>query len=127
MTEPRWQAINRPGNVPGAPQVYWRQFPDGRQESLTEDHPRFQDWLAEGNTPAPAEAVDPWQAIREKRDALIRESDWTMIPGCTVDQAQWAAYRQTLRDIPATYAETGPESVVWPRKPSTSGPNTIDE
>ena len=84
-------------------------------------------WLAQGNTPEPAEDTNTWEHVRLKRDALIRESDWTMIPGCTVDQAQWAAYRQTLRDIPTTYAETGPESVVWPRKPSTSGPNTIDE
>ena len=54
MTEPRWQAINTSSATPGSPQVYWRQFPDGRQESLTEDHPRFQEWLAEGNTPEPA-------------------------------------------------------------------------
>ena len=91
------------------------------------DYQEYLEWIAEGNTPEPAQGPVTWQDIRTKRDNLIRESDWTMIPGCTVDQAQWAAYRQTLRDIPTTYAETGPESVVWPRKPSTSGPNTIDE
>ena len=91
------------------------------------DYQEYLEWVAEGNTPQPVEDTNTWEHVRLKRDALIRESDWTMIPGCTVDQAQWAAYRQTLRDIPTTYAETGPESVVWPRKPSTSGPNTIDE
>ena len=65
-----------------------------------------------------------WDIIRAKRDQLIRDSDWTMIPGATVDQSQWAAYRQILRDIPQTYAEVGPESVVWPLIPSTAGPNT---
>ena len=47
-----------------------------------------------------------------------------MIPGCTVDQAAWAAYRQKLRDIPQTHAKSGYGSVVWPKAPSTNGPNT---
>jgi len=66
-----------------------------------------------------------WDTIRAKRDQLIRDTDWTMIPGATVDQAQWSAYRQILRDIPQTY--TNPEDVIWPTPPSTSGPNTIEE
>tara|TARA_Y100000004_G_scaffold69615_1_gene78156 strand:+ start:155 stop:517 length:363 start_codon:yes stop_codon:yes gene_type:complete len=91
------------------------------------DYQEYLEWIAEGNTPAPApaETVDPWQAIREKRDALIRQSDWTMTPGATVDQAQWTAYRQVLRDLPQTYENA--EDVVWPTVPSTSGPNTIEE
>ena len=65
-----------------------------------------------------------WEIIRKKRDFLLRTTDWTMTPGCTVDQAAWAAYRQTLRDIPPTYAKAGYGSVVWPKAPSTNGPNT---
>jgi hypothetical protein len=81
-------------------------------------------WLAEGNEPLPANNAVTWDTIRAKRDQLIADSDWTMIPGATVDQAAWAAYRQVLRDLPQTYAATGPESVVWPAEPSTAGPNT---
>jgi hypothetical protein len=83
-------------------------------------------WLAEGNEPLPADNAVTWDTIRAKRDQLIADSDWTMIPGATVDQAAWAAYRQVLRDLPQTYAATGPESVVWPVEPSTAGPNTTE-
>ena len=65
-----------------------------------------------------------WEIIRKKRDFLLRTTDWTMLPGCTVDQAAWAAYRQKLRDIPQTHAKDGYGSVVWPKAPSTNGPNT---
>ena len=44
-----------------------------------------------------------WENVRDKRDYLLRSSDWTVTPGCTVDQAAWAAYRQVLRDLPQTY------------------------
>jgi hypothetical protein len=89
------------------------------------DYQEYLAWLAEGNTPLPPDEPDPWETIRQKRDQLITSSDWTMIPGATVDQAQWSAYRQILRDIPQTY--TNPEDVIWPTPPSTSGPNTIEE
>ena len=65
-----------------------------------------------------------WEIIRKKRDFLLRTTDWTMTPGCTVDQAAWAAYRQTLRDIPQTYLKDGYSAVVWPKSPTTNGPNT---
>ena len=65
-----------------------------------------------------------WEIIRKKRNCLLRTTEWTMTPGCTVDQAAWAAYRQSLRDIPQTYASSGFASVVWPKVPTTNGPNT---
>ena len=90
------------------------------------DYDEYLAWLAEGNEPLPADNAVTWDTIRAKRDQLIADSDWTMIPGATVDQAAWAAYRQVLRDLPQTYAATGPESVVWPVEPSTAGPNTTE-
>ena len=65
-----------------------------------------------------------WEIIRKKRDFLLRTTDWTMTPGCSVDQAAWAAYRQTLRDVPQTYSKDGYSSVIWPKAPTINGPNT---
>ena len=63
-----------------------------------------------------------WENIRKKRDYILKSTDWTVTPGCSVDQAQWSAYRQNLRDIPQTY--TVINDVVWPAQPSTLGPNS---
>ena len=88
------------------------------------DYQEYLKWVSEGNTAA--SAVDPltWENIRAIRDQILRDTDWTMTTGATVDQAQWAAYRQVIRDIPQTYKDKTPDDVVWPTQPSTAGPNT---
>ena len=68
-----------------------------------------------------------WEIIRKKLNFLLRTTDWTMTPGCTVDQAAWAAYRQALRAIPHTYKSSGFASVIWPKAATTNGPNTKSE
>ena len=65
-----------------------------------------------------------WENVRQKRDYLLKSSDWTMNPDTTIDQAQWSAYRQILRDLPQTYKDKTSDEVVWPVQPSTDGPNT---
>jgi len=86
------------------------------------DYQEYLEW-AKTNT---AEAADglTWDDIRGKRDSILKDTDWTMTTGATVDQAQWAAYRQNLRDIPQTYKDKTPDDVVWPTQPSTKGPNS---
>ena len=82
----------------------------------------YLEW-AKTNTVEDADGLT-WDDIRSKRNNILRETDWTMTTGATVDQAQWAAYRQNIRDIPQTYKDKTPDDVVWPTQPSTAGPNT---
>ena len=86
------------------------------------DYQEYLEW-AKTNT---AEAADglTWDNIRSKRDTILSSTDWTMTTGATVDQAQWAAYRQVIRDIPQTYSGKTPDEVVGPTQPSTAGPNS---
>ena len=92
---------------------------------LDQDNTDYQEYLewAKTNTAEEPDGLT-WNDIRAKRDGILKDTDWTMITGATVDQAQWAAYRQVIRDIPQTYKDKTPDDVVWPTQPSTAGPNT---
>lgn len=93
------------------------------------DYLAYLQWLEEGNTPLPNPDVQPytWIQVLNKRNKALHDSDWTMIPGCTVDQHAWAVYRQILRDIPQTFEGRDPLEIIWPEKPSKAGPNTRKE
>ena len=85
------------------------------------DYAEYLEW-AKTNTTDPDDVnVATWDSIRRERDLILRDTDWTMTTGATVDQAQWAAYRQVIRDIPQTYKDKTPDDVVWPTQPSTKG------
>ena len=43
------------------------------------------------------------ERMRNHRDRLLKESDWTQVADAPVDQQAWATYRQALRDFPATW------------------------
>ena len=67
--------------------------------------------------PHETEAPDEWliERMRLRRDQLLVESDWAMIPDTPTDKTAWATYRQTLRDFPATW--TPATTVNFPDKP----------
>ena len=92
-------------------------------DEANSDYQEYLEWVAQGNT-AEAAAGLTWDDIRSTRDSILQATDWTMTTGATVDQAQWTAYRQVIRDIPQTYKDKTPDDVVWPTQPSTAGPNT---
>ena len=56
--------------------------------------------------------------IRYSRNALLSASDWTQLSDNVLSaekRAQWALYRQFLRDIPEQ--SDFPKNVTWPEKP----------
>ena len=52
-----------------------------------------------------------WTAIRQQRNRLLAESDWTQLADSPADKDKWAVYRQELRDITT---QEDPFSIVWP-------------
>lgn len=59
-----------------------------------------------------------WNDIRGLRSVLLQRSDWTQVADAPLSEEQktaWAAYRQSLRDIPEAYATPG--DVIWPTPP----------
>ena len=59
-----------------------------------------------------------WERLRNRRDALIAETDWRVTPDASWDTTPWTAYRQALRDLPS--ATTDPRKAAWPQPPSGS-------
>ena len=55
-----------------------------------------------------------WKHLREKRNRLLHESDWWASNDLSITEEQ-AAYRQSLRDLPANTAD--PANPTWPTKP----------
>jgi hypothetical protein len=52
-----------------------------------------------------------WTAIRQQRNRLLAESDWTQLADSPADKDKWAVYRQELRDITI---QEDPFSIIWP-------------
>ena len=69
---------------------------------------------------------EPNEYMRTNRYFKLRDSDWTQLPDSPLSdskKAEWATYRQLLRDVPDNNtpeieADTGNLiSVTWPTRP----------
>ena len=65
----------------------------------------------------PETIPDEWleERMRNLRNALLAECDWTQVNDAPVDRDAWATYRQALRDFPATW--TPADTVDFPEPP----------
>ena len=74
------------------------------------------------------EVAEPARQVREIRNRLLAESDWTQNRDVVLlNDTTWKQYRQDLRDLPASASFTPKldsngdldmSSVTWPLKPS---------
>lgn len=68
-------------------------------------------------------------ALREMRDVLLKESDWTQVPDNTLSEEiknDWRIWRQGLRDITNTCPTPIPYVVDLGATPSVGRPKTWD-
>jgi hypothetical protein len=89
---------------------------DGKEFSfnnvLSNDH--YAAIVEEGITPSAYNSAETMDSIREKRNQLLRDTDWQGMSDVTMSDAQ-TAYRKKLRDLPATNAD--PTKIVFPDAP----------
>lgn len=68
--------------------------------------------------PEPDYAGEEAERVRQERNKLLAESDWTQLidsPFANDENGLWQAYRQALRDIPLQ--EGFPFNIEWPQRP----------
>lgn len=67
------------------------------------------------------QSIDFWETIRLQRNELLNQSDWTQVndsPLSDSKKQEWATYRQSLRDLPATYQSVNNiADVIFPTMP----------
>tara|TARA_R110000764_G_scaffold210375_1_gene296306 strand:+ start:2136 stop:2486 length:351 start_codon:yes stop_codon:yes gene_type:complete len=104
-----WQATNKPsqnvlaGYPAGTVEIPLRPVGDFKWDGS--------DWVEQ---PPDLDALV--KSARAKRDRLLARSDWTQVADAPVNQAAWATYRQSLRDI--TQQDGFPNDVTWPVAPN---------
>jgi len=63
-----------------------------------------------------------WERVRVERNIILNGSDWTQVadsPLASEKKAEWATYRQALRDLPSTQSSAGTwTDITWPAAPS---------
>ena len=65
-------------------------------------------------TATPISDADAWVLVRRMRNNELTATDWTQMPDSpltTAKKAEWAVYRQALRDITT---QENPREIVWP-------------
>jgi hypothetical protein len=96
-----------------APKIIWTDTTTKTIVALTEEECAELETIRAAQ---PSEADVLLNDLRVERNRKLAETDWTQSRDVTLtNDADWATYRQALRDITDTYSDL--DSVVWPTKP----------
>lgn len=77
----------------------------------------YQNWEQTSATQSEIDAriEAKWVEIREIRNELLKECDWTQLADIPSEtKTIWQTYRQELRDVTT---QTNPFNIIWPAKP----------
>lgn len=95
---------------------------DGSSMFVSIHNESYLQWLRDGNTPEEIPwdeyrpvSYDDWEEVRDIRDQLLKDSDWTQLPDVSLsdeDKFKWTEYRKSLRNIPQVYDNV--DSIIWP-------------
>ena len=98
-----------------APNDYTKNIIEGTPTLI--DGKYYQNWIQTNATEfeISQRLEDKWFEIREIRNQLLVECDWTQLSDISTEiKNLWSNYRQDLRDITN---QTNPFNITWPVKP----------
>jgi hypothetical protein len=98
-----------------APNDYTKNIIEGTPTLI--DGKYYQNWIQTDATESEIQQrlEDKWFEIREIRNQLLMECDWTQLSDISTEiKNLWSNYRQDLRDITN---QTNPFNITWPVKP----------
>jgi hypothetical protein len=98
-----------------APNDYTKNIIEGTPTLI--DGKYYQNWIQTNATEfeIAQRLEDKWFEIREIRNQLLIECDWTQLGDISTEiKNLWSSYRQDLRDITN---QTNPFNITWPVKP----------
>lgn len=75
-------------------------------------------WNVVDFTPEFIPPADPWDAVRSRRNQLLQQTDWMLLPDSPKSDEYkelLKVYRQRLRDIPQDFSD--PPAILWPTHP----------
>ena len=98
-----------------APNDYTKNIIEGTPTLIDGNY--YQNWIQTDATESEIQQrlEDKWFEIREIRNQLLMECDWTQLSDIPTEiKSLWSSYRQDLRDITN---QTNPFNIIWPVKP----------